>query len=68
MADQKKGKRVRVSGLPKFLNEAGSEASDTESPHFEDVVGSGASSGDHSRAGKAPFEEEEEENPDTHFK
>jgi len=36
-------KRVRIQGLPEFLAEAGSKASDTESPHFEDVVGSGAS-------------------------
>ena len=32
-------KRVGIPGLPEFLAEADSEASNTESPHFEDVIG-----------------------------
>ena len=28
-----------MSGLPEFIIEINSEASDTESPHFEDVAG-----------------------------
>ena len=43
VTDQKQGKRVRVLSLPEFLAEAGSEASLTESPRFEDVVGGGDS-------------------------
>ena len=66
--EQGQGKRVRVPGLPKFLAEARNEASDAESPRFEDVGGEAtleATSG----VGKAPLEEEEEEeNCDTHFK
>jgi len=36
---QEEGKRVRVSDLPEFIDVADSEASDAESPRFEDVVG-----------------------------
>ena len=63
-------KRVQVPGLPEFLAEAGSEASDAESPHFEDVTGDGAIRGAPSEAGIAPIEEEEEEekNSHAHFK
>ena len=32
-------KRVRVSGLPKFIAIVDSEASDAKSPRFEDVAG-----------------------------
>jgi len=51
------------------LAEVGSEASDAESPYFEDVVGGGAAQEALNGAGKGPLEErEEEEDPDTHFK
>ena len=51
------------------MAEVGSEASDTESPHFEDVGGDEAVQEATSGAGKASLEEEEEEeHPDIHFK
>ena len=50
------------------MDEAGSETSDAEGPHFKAVVGGGASQVA-SSVGKAPIvEEEEEENPDVCFK
>ena len=67
--EQGQGKRVRVPGLLEFLAEAVSEASDIESPRFEDVDGGEAAPEATSGAGKAPLEEkEEEEDHDTHFK
>ena len=33
------GKRTRVPGIPEFIATADSEASDAESPYFEDVAG-----------------------------
>ena len=49
--------------------EAGSEASDADSPRFEEVGGGEAAPEAASGAGRAPFEEEEEEEDrDTHFK
>ena len=69
MAEQGQGKRFRVPGLPEFLAEARSGASDAKSPHFKDVGGGEATPEDTSRAGKAPLEEEEEEEDrDTNFK
>jgi len=50
-------KRVRVPGLPEFLAEVGSEASDTESPCFKDVVSGGATQEALSGAGKVLLEE-----------
>jgi len=51
------------------LAEVGSEASDAESPRFEDVISGGAAQKAFSRAGKALLKEEkEEEDPNTHFK
>jgi len=67
--EQGQGKRVRVPGLLEFLAEAVSEASDIESPRFEDVDGGEAAPEATSGAGKAPLEEkEEEEYHNTHFK
>ena len=54
--EQDQGKRVRVPGLSEFLDEAGSEASDADSPHFEDVGGGEAAPEATRRAGKAPLE------------
>jgi len=36
---KEEGKRVRVPGILEFIATADSEASDAESPRFEDVVG-----------------------------
>ena len=36
---KEEGKRVRVPGIPEFMATADSEASDAESPRFEDVAG-----------------------------
>jgi len=48
------------------LAEVGSEASDAESPYFEDVVGGEAAQEATSGAGKALLEEKEKkEDPDT---
>jgi len=38
VTEQEEGKRVRVPGLPEFITEIDSEASDTESPYFENVA------------------------------
>jgi len=54
----KQGKRVRVLGLPEFLAEVGSAASDAESPCFKDDIGGGAAQEALSGVGKAPLEEE----------
>jgi len=62
------GKQVWVPGVPEFLTEDGSKFSDTESPRFEDVLGSGASQRALSGTGNSLVEEEEEENLDVHFK
>ena len=67
MTELDRRKRVRVPGLPESLAEVGSEASDTESPRFEDVTGGGATQKALSAAGKAPLKGKEED-PDTHFK
>ena len=73
--EQEEGKRVRVSGLPEYIAEIDSEASDIESPHFEHVAGAKVSRDAPGGVGIAPMEEaeaeeeeEEEENPDVHFK
>jgi len=62
-----------VRGISKFITTADSEASDAESPRFEDVAGVKASTDAPDRVGMDPMdevevEEEEEEDPDVHFK
>jgi len=75
--EQEEDKRVRVPGLPEFIVVIDSEASDAESPHFEDVAGAEVSHDIPGRVGTALMEEveieeeeeeEEEENSDVHFK
>ena len=67
--EQKEGKRVRVPGLPEFIAEIDSEASDAESPHFEDIAGAKVSRDAPGGVGIAPMEEvemeEEEEQEET---
>ena len=51
------------------MAEVGSEASDAESPRFDDVSGDKAAQEAISGVGKAPLkEDEEEEDPNIHFK
>jgi len=70
---KEEGKKVRVPGIPEFIAIADSEASDAESPHFEDVAGAKTPTDAPGRVSTAPMEEveveeEEEEDPDVHFK
>ena len=70
---KREGKRVRVSCIPKFIVVADSEASDAESPRFEDVAGVEIPQDVLDGVGTTPMEEvemekEEEEDPDIHFK
>ena len=70
---KEEGKRVRVPGIPEFIATTDSEASDAESPHFEDVTGAKVPTDALGGVGIAPMkevevEEEEEEGPDVHFK
>ena len=67
------GKRVRVPGIPEFIATADSEASQAESPRFEDVASAEVPTDAPDRVGTAPMEdveveEEEEEDLDVHFK
>jgi len=67
-----------VPGLPEFFTVIDNEASDAESPHFEDVPGAEVPWDAPGRVGIALIEEvemeqeeeeeEEQENPDVHFK
>ena len=62
-----------MPGIPEFIAIADSEASDTESPRFEDVVGAEVPRDILGGVGTAPMEEveveeEEEEDPDVHVK
>ena len=66
-----------MPGLREFIAEIDSEASDTKSPHFEDVAGAEVPRDAPGGVDTAPMEEvdmeeeeeeEEEENPDIHFK
>ena len=68
-----KGRRVRVPGLGEFVATVDSEASDTESPRFEENTGVEALPDAPGRVGMTPMEdveveEVEEEDPDVHFK
>jgi len=67
------GKRVRVSDILEFIIAADSEASNTESLHFEDVADAEVPWDALGGVGMAPMEEveveeEEEDDPDIHFK
>ena len=67
------GKRVRVPDIPEFIATADSEASDAESPCFEDVTCAEAPAGAPGGVGTTPMEEVkveevEEEDLDVHFK
>jgi len=67
------GKRLRVPGIPEFIVAVDNKASDTESPHFEDVAGVEVPRDVPGGVGMTPMEEvemeeEEEEDPDVHFK
>jgi len=62
-----------VPGIPEFVATADSEASQAESPRFEDVAGAEVPTNAPDRVGTAPMEEveveeEEEEDLDVHFK
>jgi len=70
---KEEGKRVRVSGILEFIFTADSEASDAESTHFEDIIGTEIPRDAPGGVGTAPMEEveveeEEDEDPDVHFK
>jgi len=58
---KEEGKRVRVPGLPEFIATADSEASDAESPRFEDVAGAEAPTDASGGVGTVPMEEVEVE-------
>jgi len=65
-------KRVRVPGILEFIATAENEASEAESPRFEDVVGAEVPRDAPSGEGTTPMEEieveeEEEKDPDIHF-
>lgn len=55
MEDRTQGKQVRVAGLPKFEDEAKSEASDAKSPLYEETTGDEVSKGVVSEVDKASF-------------
>ena len=65
-----------MPGLPELIAVIDSEASDTESPHFGDIAGAevprdvpgGVGMTPMEEVGKQDAEEEEEKNPDVHFK
>ena len=62
-----------MPGIPEFIATADSEASDAESPRFENVVGAEVPTDAPGWVGTTPMEEveveeEEEEDPDVHFK
>ena len=66
-------RRVRVPGLGEFVATADSEASDAESPHFEEDAGAEVPSDAPGGVDTAPMkdvevEEVEEEDPDVYFK